>query len=69
VCNTNVVSIVRTIRAFAPILSESSAPTIVNVTSGLGSVQEGTDAIVDLATRGGTGPTGSFIGRSGTAPF
>jgi NAD(P)-dependent dehydrogenase (short-subunit alcohol dehydrogenase family) len=131
VYDTNVVSIVRMIHAFAPILTDSSAPTIVNVTSGLGSfhevhdasriestiiaplytssksavtmltvqyakalpgmrinaadpgytatdlngnsghqtVREGTDAIVELATRGGEGPTGTFIDRSGTAPF
>jgi NAD(P)-dependent dehydrogenase (short-subunit alcohol dehydrogenase family) len=131
VYDTNVVSIVRTIHAFAPILRESSAPTIVNVTSGLGSfaisqdaerfesqiisplytssksavtmltvqyakalpefrinaadpgytatdlngnsgtqtVTEGTDAIVELATRDGSGPTGTFIDRSGVAPF
>ena len=131
VYDTNVVSIVRMTSAFIPVLHGSSAPTIVNVTSGLGSfaavhdperiestiiaplytssksavtmltvqyakafpelrvnaadpgytgtdfngnsgpqtVQEGTDAIVDLATRGGGGPTGTFIDRSGIAPF
>jgi len=131
VYGTNVVSIVRMTSAFVPILRASRAPTIVNVTSGLGSfahvhdparieskvnaplytssksavtmltvqyakafpqmrinaadpgytatdfngnngtqtVQEGTDAIVDLATRGGGGPTGTFIDRSGVAPF
>lgn len=131
VYGTNVVSIVRMISAFVPVLRASSAPTIVNVTSGLGSfalvhdpgrieskinaplytssksavtmltvqyarafpemrinaadpgytatdfnghngtqtVQEGTDAIVDLATRSGGGPTGTFIDRSGAAPF
>jgi NAD(P)-dependent dehydrogenase (short-subunit alcohol dehydrogenase family) len=131
VYDTNVVSIVRMISAFAPILRASSAPTIVNVTSGLGSfgavhdperieskfnaplytssksavtmltvqyarafpemrinaadpgytatdfngnsgtqsVREGTDAIVELAMRGGEGPTGTFIDRSGVAPF
>ena len=131
VYGTNVVSIVRMTSAFVPILRASSAPVIVNVTSGLGSfaavhdperieskinaplytssksavtmltvqyarafpemrinaadpgytatdfngnngtqtVQEGTDAIVDLATRGGGGPTGTFIDRSGVAPF
>jgi len=119
------------IGAFVPILRASSAPTIVEVTSGLGSfahvhdperieskinaplytssksavtmltvqyakafpqmrinaadpgytatdfngnngtqtVQDGTDAIVELATRGGEGPTGTFIDRSGVAPF
>lgn len=131
VYGTNVVSIVRLTNAFLPTLRASTAPTIVNVSSGLGSfdavhnperiesqvvaplytssksavtmltvqyakafpemrinaadpgytatdlngnsgtqtVQEGTDAIVDLATRGGTGPTGTFIDRSGRAPF
>ena len=131
VYGTNVVSIVRMTSAFVPILRASSAPAIVNVTSGLGSfarvhdpeqieskinaplytssksavtmltvqyarafpemrinaadpgytatdfngnngtqtVQEGTDAIVDVATRGGGGPTGTFIDRSGVAPF
>ncbi len=131
VYDTNVVGIVRTTSAFAPLLRASSAPTIVNVTSGLGSfafvhdperieskvlaplytssksavtmltvqyarafpqmrvnaadpgytatdfngntgtqtVQEGTDAIVELATRGGEGPTGTFIDRSGVAAF
>jgi NAD(P)-dependent dehydrogenase (short-subunit alcohol dehydrogenase family) len=131
VFGTNVIGVVRMIQAFAPLLSASSAPTIVNVTSGLGSfhavhdaeriestvisplytssksavtmltvqyakalpemrinaadpgytatdlnansgpqtVQEGTDAIVELATRGGQGPTGTFIDRSGVAPF
>ena len=128
---TNVVGIVRMIQAFVPLLERSDAPTIVNVTSGLGSfaavhdssrvesqvvaplytssksavtmltvqfakaypsirinaadpgytatdfngnsghqtVQEGTDAVVELATRGGSGPTGTFIDRSGVAPF
>ncbi len=131
VYDTNVVSVVRMTNAFVPVLRASGAPTIVNVTSGLGSfaavhdperiestvnaplytssksgvtmltvqyakafpemrinaadpgytatdlngnsgtqtVQEGTDAIVDLATRGGGGPTGTFIDRSGVAPF
>ncbi|MFC8800690.1 SDR family NAD(P)-dependent oxidoreductase [Promicromonospora sp. NPDC057138] len=131
VYDTNVFGIIRMVRAFAPILRRSSAPTIVNVTSGLGSfgavhdperiafkinaplyassksavtmltvqyarafpgmrinaadpgytatdfnahsgtqtVQEGTDAIVELATRGGKGPTGTFIDRHGVAPF
>lgn len=131
VFETNVVSIVRMTRAFVPLLRESSAPTIVNVTSGMGSfalvhdpdhvestivapiyqssksavtmltvqyakaypeirinaadpgytatdfnfnrgtqtVTEGTDAIVELATRGGEGATGTFINRHGIAPF
>ncbi|RFA22800.1 SDR family NAD(P)-dependent oxidoreductase [Subtercola boreus] len=131
VFDTNVVSIVRMTSAFLPLLRTSAAPTIVNVTSGMGSfssvldpervesqivaplyqasksavtmltvqyakafpelrinaadpgytatdlngnsgpqtVTEGTDAIVDLATRGGTGPTGTFIDRAGVAAF
>jgi len=39
-----------------------------NANSGTQTVREGTDAIVDLATRGGGGPTGTFIDRSGVAP-
>ena len=131
VLDTNVAGVVRTTTAFLPLLRRSSAPTIVNVTSGLGSfaavhdadrvestvvaplytasksavtmltvqyakalpemrvnaadpgytatdlnggsghqtVTEGTDAVVELATRGGTGPTGTFVDRSGVAPF
>ncbi|MDQ2853106.1 MAG: SDR family NAD(P)-dependent oxidoreductase [Actinomycetota bacterium] len=131
VFDTNVFSIVRMVRAFLPLLGASSAGTIVNVTSGLGSfttvhdqsrvestviaplytssksavtmltvqyakalpgirvnaadpgytatdlngnsgtqtVTEGTDAIVQLALLGPDGPTGTFIDRSGPAPF
>ena len=131
VYDINVFGIVRTIAAFVPVLRRSSAPTIVNVTSGLGSfsavhdpdrvesgfvaplytssksavtmltvqyakafpemrinaadpgytatdfnrhsgpqtIQEGTDAIVELATRGGEGPTGTYIDRFGVAQF
>lgn len=131
VYGTNVVGVVRTTQAFLPLLLESGAPTIVNVSSGLGSfdsvhdlerlesevvaplynssksavtmltvqyakafpqmrinaadpgytatdlngrqgtqtVSEGTDAIVELACRGGAGPTGSFIDRFGVAAF
>jgi NAD(P)-dependent dehydrogenase (short-subunit alcohol dehydrogenase family) len=131
VFSTNVASIVRTMHAFVPILRASSNPTVVNVTSGLGSfhathdtsrvestviaplytssksavtmltvqyakalpemrinaadpgytatdlngnsgtqtVTEGTDAIVELALRGPDGATGTFIDRSGIAPF
>ncbi|GAB2462070.1 NAD(P)-dependent dehydrogenase (short-subunit alcohol dehydrogenase family) [Conyzicola lurida] len=131
VFGTNVISVVRVTSAFLPLLRESSAPTIVNVTSGLGSfssvldadriesqivaplytssksavtmltvqyakafpeirinaadpgytatdlnghsgtqtVTEGTDAIVELATRGGSGATGTFIDRAGIAAF
>jgi NAD(P)-dependent dehydrogenase (short-subunit alcohol dehydrogenase family) len=127
----NVFGAARMIHAFLPLLQQSDAPTIVNVTSGLGSfaevhdesrveskvvapiycssksavtmmtvqyakalpgirinaadpgytatdlngnsghqtVTEGTDAIVELATRGASGPTGTFIDRSGVAPF
>jgi hypothetical protein len=28
-----------------------------------------TDVVVELATRGGAGPTGTFVDRSGVAPF
>lgn len=131
VLDTNVVGIVRTTHAFLPLLRASAAPTIVNVTSGLGSfaavhdesriessvvaplytasksavtmltvqyakalpgirvnaadpgytatdlngnsgpqtVTEGTDAIVELALLGPDGPSGTFIDRSGPAPF
>ena len=131
VFEVNLVGLVRMITAFAPVLRASAAPTIVNVTSGLGSfalvhdesrveshviapfynasksavtmltvqyarvfpefrinaadpgytatdlnnhsghqtVTEGTDAIVELATRGGSGATGTFIDRAGIAPF
>jgi NAD(P)-dependent dehydrogenase (short-subunit alcohol dehydrogenase family) len=37
--------------------------------SGPQTVTEGTDAVVELATRGGAGPTGTFVDRSGVAPF
>ncbi|WP_166979495.1 SDR family NAD(P)-dependent oxidoreductase [Paramicrobacterium fandaimingii] len=131
VYETNVVSVVRMINAFVPVLRASRTPTIVNVSSGMGSfgtvlnperiesqlimplyqssksavtmltvqyakalpemrvnaadpgftqtdfneghghftVTEGTDAIVELATRNGSGPTGTFIDRDGTMPF
>jgi NAD(P)-dependent dehydrogenase (short-subunit alcohol dehydrogenase family) len=131
VYETNVISIVRMIGAFVPLLRESEAPTIVNVTSGLGSfaavhdpdriestivaplytssksavtmltvqyakalpgmrvnavdpgytatdfngnhgtqtVEEGTDAIVELANRGGQGATGEYVDRRGVAVF
>jgi len=44
VYDTNVVSIVRMTSAFVPALRASSAPTIVNVTSGLGSFAAVSDA-------------------------
>lgn len=131
VFGTNVVGIVRLTHAFLPLLTASAAPTIVNVTSGLGSfasvhdpdriestvvaplytasksavtmltvqyakalpgiavnaadpgytatdlngnsghqtVTEGTDAIVELATRGAGAPSGTFIDRDGVAAF
>jgi len=43
--------------------------TDLNENRGTQTVQEGTEAIVELATRGGKGPTGTFINRSGVAPF
>jgi NAD(P)-dependent dehydrogenase (short-subunit alcohol dehydrogenase family) len=129
--DTNVVSIVRTTTAFLPLLRAADTPTIVNVTSGLGSfaavhdpsrvestvvaplycasksavtmlsvmyakalpgvrinavdpgytatdlngrsghqtVEEGTDAIVALATAGADGPTGAFRDRFGPVPW
>ena len=131
VFSTNVVGIVRMTRAFVPVLRASGAPTIINVSSGMGSfaavldpervessivaplyqaskaavtmltvqyakalpefrvnavdpgytatdfnghsgpqtVTEGTDAIVELASRSGAGATGTFIDREGAAAF
>lgn len=128
VFNTNVASIVRVTHAFLPLLRQSAQPSVVNVTSGLGSfdrvhdaeriesrviaplytasksavtmltlqyaralpeirfnaadpgytatdfnsnsgyqtVQEGTDAVVTLATEGPEAGTGRFIDRAGT---
>ena len=43
--------------------------TDLNGRRGTQTVAEGTDAIVDLATRRGAGPTGAFIDRSGAAAF
>ena len=43
--------------------------TDLNGNSGHQTVTEGTDAIVELATRNGQGPTGTFIDRAGVAPF
>ena len=40
-----------------------------NGPSGPQTVTEGTDAVVELATRGGAGPTSTFVDRSGVAPF
>ena len=131
VLGVNVIGIVRVTHAFLPLLRASQAPSIVNVTSGLGSfgatqdpdrvehsvvtplysasksavtmlttiyargldgvrvnaadpgytatdfngntgtqtVTEGTDAIVELATAGADGPTGTYRDRHGVAPF
>lgn len=128
---TNVIGIVRVTHAFLPLLKNSTAPVIVNVSSGLGSfgvthdperieskfplplytsskaavtmlttqyakalpeirinaadpgytatdfnhhrgpqtVEEGTDAIVALATIGPDGPTGTFHDRNGVVPW
>lgn len=127
VYDTNVLGVVRVMRAFAPLLLASAAPVVVNVSSGLGSfavtsepgrieatlreiaytssksalnmmttqwaktypsmcinavdpgytatdlnghsgpqtVQEGTDAIVRMATIGPDGPTGTYVDRHG----
>ena len=43
--------------------------TDLNGNSGHQTVTEGTDAIVELATQGADGPTGTFIDRDGVAPF
>jgi NAD(P)-dependent dehydrogenase (short-subunit alcohol dehydrogenase family) len=131
VFETNVFGIVRVTHAFLPLLRKSSAPTIVNVSSGLGSfgvvndpgrmesertflayssskaavsmltvqyakafpefrinvvdpgytatdlnghrgtqtVQQGTDAIIRLATLGEDAPTGTFQDRAGMVPW
>jgi len=131
VYDTNVFGPVRVIHAFVPLLQRSSAPVIVNVSSGLGSetlvrdpersestvnsvaycssksalimittqyakgypdiriyaidpgytatdlnhnsgpqsVQEGTDAIVAMASIGPDGPTGTFTDRHGVVPW
>jgi hypothetical protein len=60
-------------RAFPEMRINATGPgstaTDFNGNNGTQTVQKGTDAIVDLATRGGGGPTGTFIDRSGVAPF
>lgn len=60
-------------RAFPEIRINAADPgytaTDLNGRQGTQTVQEGTDAVVELATRGGTGPTGTFIDRSGPAAF
>jgi NAD(P)-dependent dehydrogenase (short-subunit alcohol dehydrogenase family) len=60
-------------KAFPEIRINAADPgytaTDFNNNSGPQTVTEGTDAIVELATRGGSGPTGTFINRSGVAPF
>jgi NAD(P)-dependent dehydrogenase (short-subunit alcohol dehydrogenase family) len=60
-------------KAFPEIRINAADPgytaTEFNNYSGPQTVTEGTDAIVELATRGGQGPTGTFINRDGVAPF
>jgi NAD(P)-dependent dehydrogenase (short-subunit alcohol dehydrogenase family) len=60
-------------KAFPEIRINAADPgytaTEFNNYSGPQTVTEGTDAIVELATRGGQGPTGTFINREGVAPF
>ena len=60
-------------KAFPEIRINAADPgytaTDFNNHSGPQTVTEGTDAIVELATRGGSGPTGTFINRHGVAPF
>ena len=43
--------------------------TDLNGHSGVQSVEEGTDAIVRMATIGSEGPTGAFVDRHGTVPW
>jgi NAD(P)-dependent dehydrogenase (short-subunit alcohol dehydrogenase family) len=43
--------------------------TDLNGHSGFQSVHEGTDAIVQMATINGAGPTGAFVDRHGTVPW
>jgi hypothetical protein len=43
--------------------------TDLNGHSGIQSVEEGTDAIVRMATIGAGGPTGAFVDRHGTVPW
>jgi NAD(P)-dependent dehydrogenase (short-subunit alcohol dehydrogenase family) len=43
--------------------------TDLNGHSGVQSVQEGTDAIVRMASIGATGPTGTFVDRHGNVPW
>jgi len=43
--------------------------TDLNGNSGPQTVTEGTDAVVQLATQGADGPTGTFIDRHGVVPF
>ncbi|PZE78353.1 short-chain dehydrogenase [Curtobacterium sp. MCBD17_034] len=131
VLDTNTVGPVRVVHAFLPLLRRSTAPVVVNVSSGLGSfavraddsrieaqiptlsysaskaalnmlttiyakwipevrfnvvdpgytatdlngnsghqtVEEGTDAIVAMATIGADGPTGTFVDRSGAVAW
>lgn len=131
VLDTNVLGPVRVLRAFTPLLDASSAPVVVNVSSGVGSlgyasdaagpyaglnllaypaskaalnmltiqwakahprwrvnsadpgftatdfnqhrgtqtIEQGTDAIVTLATIGPDGPSGMFRDRNGTVPW
>ncbi|GAA4167831.1 SDR family NAD(P)-dependent oxidoreductase [Gryllotalpicola koreensis] len=129
VYETNVFGIVRVTHAFLPLLEAAEAPSVINVTSGLGSfhqitetewgrygsvtysssksavtmlsvqyaralpgirfnavdpgytatdfnrrqgtqtIEEGTDAVVRLATLGGAAPTGTLTDRNGTVPW
>ncbi|ORY82514.1 putative short chain oxidoreductase [Protomyces lactucae-debilis] len=128
---TNVFGVVRMTKAFLPLLKKSDAPSVINISSGLGSfvmvqdtsaiessftnlpynssksalnmitlqyaralpdvrfniidpgytatdmnghnghqtVEEGTDAVVKMATTGKGGPTGTYTNRTGTVPW
>ncbi|OPX07055.1 hypothetical protein B1790_25365 [Mycobacterium sp. AT1] len=80
VFDVNVLGVVRTTIAFLPLLRRSSDPVIVNVGSGMGSLElthdlnansgpqtvtEGTDAVVALATEGPGHGSGRFVDRHG----
>ena len=60
-------------RAFPAIRINSVDPgytaTDLNAHSGTQSVSEGTDAIVQMATIGPDGPTGTFVSRRGPVPW
>jgi hypothetical protein len=60
-------------KAFPEIRINAADPgytaTDLNGNNGTQTVTEGTDAIVELATRAGQGATGTFIDRTGVVAF